>query len=130
MYAPSLCLSMKIEEIFFSSHGIRATFPACHFSSSLLVGLLSVSSTRRIVNFEDTSSGHVSLRSHELTVQSILATHLVTVSHSSHINSSYSQFQRHILRLCLTPVTSTRRTVNLGNTSYGHVSLLSHQLDI
>ena len=30
----------------------------------------------------------------------------------SHINSPCSQFQRYILWLCLTPVTSTRRVVN------------------
>ena len=76
----------------------------------------------------DTSSGRASLRSHKLTMQSIPVTHLVTVSHSGHINSSCSQFRRNILWPCLTSVTSTRRVVNSGDTSSGRVSIRSHQL--
>ena len=83
-----------------------------------------ITATRRAANSDNT------LRSHQLALQSIPTTYLVTVSHSNHINHSIpttylmvlshsdhinspcSQFQRHILWSCLTPITSTRRVVN------------------
>ena len=109
---------MKIKELFFSSHGIKATL-----SATFPAGLFSDRSS-----FDPINPLYNQFRRHilwsyltsviQLSVQSILATHLVTVSHSDHINLPCSQLWRRILWPCLTPVTSTRRVVNFDDFSH------------
>ena len=116
--------SISATHLMTASHSNHINSP-CLF----LVGPLSIPSTHHVINSNNTSSGHVSLQSHQLVVQSIPTTHLATVSHSGHINSPCSQFQQHILWSCLTPVTSTRCVVNSNDPKSTHqIKYMSNKL--